>query len=144
MRQYFFIIYTIFISAFCYGQGPLVVTYGTTHLNEICGGIIGVLITPSGERLQTPPLGPYEHFNIVTDILEAGDYQAFFESIDLSCCRVCSFAGGISAILSNAPNKPLQFAPKESLIQLFPMRKNMQIGTKSAPIATFKVLEEGY
>ena len=123
-----------------YAEGPLIVSYGVTHLNGISDAVSGVLVSPSGEILRTDPMGPFDHCNIVIDQVEVGSYQVYFEVLSLGAFHLCPIVGRVVAILCDKPEKPLAFSPKSARIQTFRAGKKIEIGSTSKPVGSFEIL----
>lgn len=135
---------SVFFMLLClqaYANGPLVISYATSQLNGVEGAVVGVVMTPDGERIVTAPMGPFDHCNIVIDAFDEGSYEAYFEVLTLGAFRLCPIVGGIVATFTDSPETSIPFTPKASRIQIFPPGKPIQVGSTSRPRATFTVIE---
>lgn len=139
MWKYLTLALGVLICQLVHATGPLVVSYATTQLNQTPNTVMGILVTPSGQVLQTDPMGPYTHSNIIVATPEVGAYQAYFEVVNVGRVPLCPFAGGIVATIYTGAMTPIAFSPVESRIQSFPFGKQIQVGDTSQPVCSFQI-----
>jgi hypothetical protein len=142
MKKIIITVLAVLCPLLAFAENSLVVSFGTTPLNGIEEALVGVLVTPSKEKIKTDLMGPYEHRVISLESFGVGSYQVYFEALSDNCCKVCPFIGGITAVVGDKVLTPLDFPPAESRIQTFRLRAQISEGSTSAPIGTFEITEE--